>query len=211
MIWHPVYISLKVAFIATLLCMLIGAPIGFHLSRREFVGKQLVLTILNTLLSLPTVVVGLFVYTMICRRSPLGSAGLLFTTTAMVIGQVVLALPITIALTHSAVMAVEKAARETAITLGARGFMVTRTVLAEARYGIMAAVAATFGRLVGEVGISMILGGNIEGYTRTMTTAIALETSKGEFAYGLKLGLILLVIALLVNVVFRYLQGEGRQ
>ena len=211
MMLHPVYISLKVACIATVICMAIGVPLGFELAQHEFRGKRVVLIILNTLLSLPTVVVGLFVYTAICRRSPLGSMGMLFTTSAIVLGQVVLALPIMVALTHSAVVAVEKAERETAVTLGARGFMVTRTILVEARFGIMAAVAITFGRLVGEVGISMMLGGNIEGYTRTMTTAIALETSKGEFAYGLQLGLILLIIALLVNVVIRYFQGHGQR
>jgi tungstate transport system permease protein len=211
MIWGPVYTSLSVSCIATLICMIIGVPLGFELAQRKFVGKRFVLTLLNTLLSLPTVVVGLFVYVLICRRSPLGSMGLLFTTTAIVIGQAVLALPIMITLTHSAVVAVEKAARETAITLGARGFMLRKTMLMEARFGIMAAVVATFGRLIGEVGISMMLGGNIEGYTRTLTTAIALETSKGEFSYGLKLGFILLMIALLVNIVFRYLQGEGRR
>ena len=211
MLWQPVLVSLKVACLSTLVCMIIGIPLGFQLAQREFIGKRLVLTLINTLLSLPTVVVGLLVFTMIRRGAPLGSLGLLFTITAIVIGQAVLALPIMIALTHTAVTAVEKGARETAVTLGARGLAVTRTILLEARFGIMAAVAATFGRLIGEVGISMILGGNFEGYTRTMTTVIALETSKGEFAYGLKLGLILLAIALLVNIVFRYLQGEGER
>ena len=211
MLWQPVLVSLKVACLSTLVCMIIGIPLGFQLAQREFIGKRLVLTLINTLLSLPTVVVGLLVFTMIRRGAPLGSLGLLFTITAIVIGQAVLALPIMIALTHTAVTAVEKGARETAVTLGARGLAVTRTILLEARFGIMAAVAATFGRLIGEVGISMILGGNFEGYTRTMTTVIALETSKGEFAYGLKLGLILLAIALLVNIVFRYLQGGGER
>jgi tungstate transport system permease protein len=160
-------------------------------------------------MAIPTVVVGLFVYTLIARRAPLGSLGLLFSVPAMIIGQALLALPIMVVLAHTTFAAVERGARETALTLGAGPGAVTMTLVREARFGLMAAVAATFGRLIGEVGISMMLGGNIAGYTRTMTTAIALETSKGEFMLGLKLGFILLAIALLVNLGLRYFQGLG--
>lgn len=163
------------------------------------------------MLAIPTVVIGLFVYTLICRQSPLGNMGLLFTLPAIVLGQFILALPIMIALTQSAVSTLENSARETAVTLGAGSFGVSAILIREARFGIMAGVALTFGRLIGEVGISMMLGGNIEGYTRTMTTAIALETSKGEFALGMRLGIILLIIAILVNLLLRYFQGKGEK
>jgi tungstate transport system permease protein len=201
--------SLRVSLTATVLCVLIGMPLGYLIATREFTGKQALVTVLHTLLSVPTVVIGLFVYSLLCRGSLFGEFSLLFTLTAIVIGQVVLALPIIVSFTHSALAGVDPAARETAVTLGAEGPQITLAVLREARFGLLAAVAATFGRLVGEVGISMMLGGNIFGYTRTMTTAIALETAKGEFALGLKLGGILLVIALCVNVLFRRLKGRG--
>jgi tungstate transport system permease protein len=204
-----VFTSLRVSLTATVLCILIGMPLGYLVATREFTGKQTLVTVLHTLLSVPTVVIGLFVYSLLCRGSLFGEFRLLFTLTAIVIGQVVLALPIIVSFTHSALAGVDPAARETAVTLGAEGPQVTLAVLREARFGLLAAVAATFGRLVGEVGISMMLGGNIFGYTRTMTTAIALETAKGEFALGLKLGGILLVIALCVNVLFRRLKGRG--
>lgn len=206
---YPILTSLKVACAATLICALIGIPCGFAIALRTFKGKQLLITILNTLFALPTVVVGLFVYTLICRNSPLGTLNVLFTVPAIIIGQVILALPIMTALTHSAVSSIERSARETAITLGAESWAVTATLIKEARFGIMAAVAATFGRLIGEVGISMMIGGNIEGYTRTMTTAIALETSKGDFTRALQLGVVLLVIALGLNIALRYFQGKG--
>jgi tungstate transport system permease protein len=208
---NPVLTSLNIAWCATLMCSIIGIPLGFILAVKTFKGKQLLITVLNTLLALPTVVVGLFVYTLICRNSPLGSMGLLFTVPAIIIGQVILALPIMVAFTHTAVSSVERSARETAITLGAETLTVTKTVLWESRFGITAAIAACFGRLIGEVGVSMMLGGNIQGYTRTMTTAIALETSKGEFAYALHLGIILLAIALCMNILLRYMQGKGEQ
>ena len=208
---NPVLTSLKITCIATILCGMLGIPLGFIIAVKQFRGKQPLITILNTMLALPTVVVGLFVYTLVCRNSPLGNLGLLFTVPAIIIGQVILALPIIVAFTHTAVSSVERSARETAVTLGAEALTVTRTILWESRFGITAAIAACFGRLIGEVGVSMMLGGNIQGYTRTMTTAIALETSKGEFGYALHLGFILLAIALCVNILLRYMQGRGEQ
>jgi tungstate transport system permease protein len=205
----PILVSIETACAATFVCVLVGVPCGYVLAVRRFRGRQPLITVLNTLMAIPTVVVGLFVYTLIARRAPLGSLGLLFSVPAMIIGQALLALPIMVVLAHTAFAAVERGARETALTLGAGPGAVTMTLVREARFGLMAAVAATFGRLIGEVGISMMLGGNIAGYTRTMTTAIALETSKGEFMLGLKLGFILLAIALLVNLGLRYFQGLG--
>jgi len=175
---------------------------------RQFRGKQSLLNILHTLLSVPTVVVGLVVYSMVCRQSPLGFMGLLFTPAAMVIGQVLLALPITVVLSYTAVAAVDAAAGETARTLGAGRVAAAFTMISEGRAGILAAVTATFGRLIGEVGVAMIVGGNIAGYTRTITTAIALETSKGEVGISLQLGAILLCISLGVNLLLQFLKGS---
>jgi tungstate transport system permease protein len=200
--------SLKVSLAATLICSIFGIPAGYFIAVNRFRGKQTLITVLHTLLSVPTVVIGLFVYSLICNGSLLGNFRLIFSLAAIIMGQVILALPIMVVYAHTAITAVDRSARETALTLGASQLMVTRTVIREARFGLVAAFAATFGRLIGEVGISMMLGGNIYGYTRTMTTAIALETSKGEFALGLQLGVVLLVIALMVNLIFRHFKGK---
>ena len=202
-------VSLRVSFSATLLCVLFGIPLGCTIAVSCFKGKNILLSFLNTLLAIPTVVVGLFVYFLLCARSPLGTMRLLFTPSAIIIGQFVLALPIMVIFSCTAVSSIDKSARETAKTLGARKTQAFFTLVSEARFGILAAIAATFGRLVGEVGVSMMLGGNIAGYTRTMTTTIALETSKGEFALGLQLGAALLAIALIVNFALRYLKGRS--
>lgn len=208
-LFSAVAVSLKVSILSTLLCCAIGVPSGVFIAIKGFPGKNALVTVLHSLLAVPTVVIGLFVYTLLCRASPLGRFHLLFSITAMVIGQVLLALPIAVAFTLSAVSAVDRAAAETASLLGVRSFSFMRIMVSEARFGILAAVASTFGRLIGEVGISMMVGGNILGVTRTMTTTIALETSKGEFALGLKLGGILLVLALAVNALLRLLKGRA--
>jgi len=204
-----VWVSITVSLSATALCALAGLPAGCLLALRDFAGKRAVLALLNTLLALPTVVVGLVGYLLLCRRGPLGPLHLLFTPGAIVFGEFILALPIMVVFAHAAVAGVDRAARDTARTLGAGPAALAWTLLSEARFGILAAVAATFGRLVGEVGIAMMLGGNISGYTRTMTTAIALEASKGQAGPALQLGGVLLAIAVAVNVVLRVLQGQA--
>ncbi|MBI4739078.1 ABC transporter permease, partial [Candidatus Woesearchaeota archaeon] len=181
--------------------------LGLFVAIKNFPGKKALVIILDTLLAIPTVVVGIFVYSLICRNSIFGGMHLLFTPAAMIIGQVILALPIMITFSQSAVSAVDRSALETAITVGAGSAALIKTLIKEARYGIMAAVVAVFGRLIGEVGVAMMLGGNIKGYTRTMTTAIALETSRGEFISGFQLGCVLLALALGVNLTFRFLQA----
>ena len=198
--------SLQVAGTATVLATVIGVPLAYRIATRNFFGKQAVLTIFNTLLALPTVVVGLFCYAFLSRRGPLGFLDLLFTPSGMIIGDLILALPLIIALTIAAVNAVDPRARLTARALGANARQTSWTVLLDARYALMAAVISGFGRVLAEVGAATMLGGNIRGYTRTLTTAIALETSKGEFAFAMALGLILLTLALLVNLLLRYLQ-----
>jgi tungstate transport system permease protein len=199
-------LSLWVAGTATVFATLIGVPLAYVIATRDFPGKRTVLTIFNTLMAVPTVLVGLFCYAFFSRRGPLGFLDLLFTPTGMVIGDLILALPLIVALTIAAVNAVDPRARLTALALGATSRQTSWTVLLDARYALMAAVLNGFGRVVAEVGAAMMLGGNIRGYTRTLTTAIALETSKGEFAFAMALGLILLTLALMVNLLLRRLQ-----
>lgn len=172
----------------------------------EFPLKRLVVTFLNTLMAVPTVVVGLLVYGFLSRQGPLGVLGLLFTPTAMVIGGVLLAAPIVANYSLASVRGADPRIVPTALTLGAGRFLAVGTLIGEIRFGILAAVIAGFGRVVSEVGVAMMLGGNIRGYTRTMTTAIALETSKGEFAFAMALGIVLMTVALLVNLFLNLLQ-----
>lgn len=199
-------LSLRVAGTATVFATLIGVPLAYVIATRNFPGKRTVLTIFNTLMAMPTVVVGLFCYAFFSRRGPLGFLDLLFTPTGMVIGDLILALPLIVALTIAAVNAVDPRARFTALALGATSRQTSWTILLDVRYALMAAILNSFGRVVAEVGAAMMLGGNIRGYTRTLTTAIALETSKGEFAFAMALGLILLTLALMVNLLLRSLQ-----
>lgn len=207
-VYHAVWTSLKVAVVSTLIASVIGLPAGVALALRRFPLKRLAMVALNTLMALPTVVIGLFVYGLISRQGPFGQFGLLFTPTAMVIGQTILSLPIVIHYTLGSLKGADRRIIPTLMTLGAGPLQQYAMLISEMRFGIMAAVIAGFGRVISEVGVAMILGGNIRGYTRTMTTAIALETSKGEFAFGLALGIILLAVALSVNVLLHYFQGE---
>jgi tungstate transport system permease protein len=207
-VYAAVWVSIWVAGVSTVIASGVGLPLGFLLAMKRFRGKGFVLTALNALLALPTVVVGLFVYAFIRRGSLLGPLDLLFTPAAMVLGQVILALPIVVALSHVAVSTLDPGAHEAAVTLGASPARVLFTTAWEARFGLLAMVAAAGGRLIGEVGVSMMLGGNIAGYTRNLTTAIALETSKGEFAFAVALGVILLAVALGANLLLQHLKGR---
>lgn len=205
-----VAVSLLVAFASTSLAVICGVPFGVLVARARFRGREAIITALNTFMSLPTVVVGLMIYSLLSRRGPLGAMGLLYTRTAMVIGQWILAFPIVAGLTIAAVTALDKRVYVTAVSLGAAPSEAFRMFLREARFGIFAAIVAGFGRVFGEVGISMMLGGNIRGYTRNITTAIALETSKGEFALGIALGLVLLTVALAVNVLAGFFRRKAQ-
>ncbi len=205
-VMQTVWISLRVSLTATAGAVIVGVPIGFMVGTGEFRGQRICITILNTLQALPTVVIGLLLYGLFSRQGPMGDWGLLFTTRAMMAGQCILATPIIAALTTSAVKSVDPRARETAVTLGAGRVQVSITVLREARFALVAAVIAGFGRVITEVGCAMMIGGNIRGLTRNMTTAIALETSKGAFGYALALGLILLTVAFSINILFQHLQ-----
>jgi tungstate transport system permease protein len=195
-----VRVSLEVSLAATLVATLLGAPLGFAVGGGQFRGRRVVEVALNTATALPTVVVGLLVYALLSRRGAFGDWQLLYSRSAMVIGETLLITPLMAALTMALVSGADPRIRETALTLGASRLGAAWTVLGELRRGALAAVATGFGRLISELGVALMVGGNIQGSTRTMTTAIALETGKGEFALALALGGILLAVALLVNV-----------
>jgi len=201
--------SLRFSLSSTLIASLIGIPAGVALANSRFRFKRLIEDILNSLLSVPTVVVGLFVYTLIFSQGPLGRFRLLFSPAAIILGQTILILPLIASLACGAVSVVNPIVRETAITLGAGRFGIIRAVASEARAALFVACITGFGRVIGEVGISIILGGNILGYTRTITTAVSLQTSKGEFALGLALGIILLCLAFGLNIGVRLLRSRS--
>ena len=209
-VYYVVWTSLRVAAAACVLAAAAGIPLGLTIALRRFRGRQAVLLVLNTLMALPTVVVGLFLYALLGRRGPLGVLALLYTPMGIVLGEFVLALPIVTNLTIAAVHGLDPRLLLTCRALGASPRQQAWTILREGRYAVMAAVVAGFGRVIGEVGVAMMLGGNIQGFTRTMTTAIALETSKGEFEMGLALGLLLLLVALAANAVLQRLQRAPR-
>ena len=209
-LYFIIFVSVKVSFSSTLAASLLGIPAGFLIAFNDFRLKRGLLTVLNSLLAMPTVVVGLLVYAFISRKGILGVLDLLYTQTAMVIGQVILVFPIVATLTIAAVSQIDTRYRKTAMTLGATPFQTAMIVFREARFGIIAAIITSFGRVIAEVGISMMLGGNAKGYTRTMTTAMALEYDKGEFILAVALGVALLVIAFAINIFFNYIQGRAR-
>jgi len=196
-----------ISSIAALIAALMAIPSGVVIALHEFRGKQFLQHILNTLMAMPTVVIGLLLYGMFSRLGPLGELGLLYTPTAVIIAETVLILPIMMNLTISAVNSTDPRLVSTLISLGARSTSLIIHVALAARFAILAGIITGFGRAIGEVGAAMMLGGNIEGFTRTMTTAIALETSKGEFELGLALGIVLLVIAFSINFVLYWLNG----
>lgn len=204
-----IFLSLKVSGFALLIATLIGLPLGAFLGFKKFLLKGMLITTLNTFMGLPPVVVGLFVYLLLSRSGPLGFMALLYTPAAMVIAQTILAFPIVSSLSHSAIVSVDPVIKQASMTLGATPFQVSLTIVREARYGIMSGVIAAFGRVMAEVGAILIVGGNIAGYTRVMTTTIALETDKGNFELALALGIILLTISLIINFVLRAVQRRG--
>ena len=205
-----IQVSLKVSGTSTLIASVVGVPAGFFIAFQTFPGKRLLITVLNTLLALPTVVVGLFVYSFLSRRGVFGTFDLLYTQKAMIIGQVILIVPIVTTFTISAISRIDDSYRKTALTLGANILQTAWVIVREARFGIVAAIILAFGRVIAEVGISMMLGGNAKGFTRTMTTAMALEYDKGEFVLSIALGLVLLFICFAVNVCLNTIQGRAR-
>ena len=194
------FTTLKVSVASTAIASVIALPAGFFLSGRSFRGKRAILVALRTALAFPTVLVALVAYAFLMRRGLLGSLGLLFTPLAIVIGQVLLVLPLLTALVHSALRGSVRTVYEEAILLGASPAAAFLKTLVETRGAVLTALMTGFGRVVSEIGISLVLGGNIRGLTRTMTTAIALESSQGNFPQAIALGLVLLLLVLVINV-----------
>lgn len=207
--YSAVAATLKVSSYAMMTSLLIGIPLGFVLGHFRFRGRRHVRMCVDTALSLPTVFIGLLVYALVSRQGPFGNMGLLFTLPGIAIGQTILALPVVIALSATAVESMDVNLRTALISLGASRQQLLFGTLWEARHGILAAALTAYGRVMTEVGISMMVGGNIKWHTRTITTAIALETSKGMFAMGIALGLVLLLIAFFVNGAVSFLRRKN--
>jgi len=186
--------------------LIMGIPLGFCLGFFDFKGKKPLRTVVDTLMALPTVFIGLLVYAFLTHHGPLGYFGLLFTLPGIAIGQTILALPIVIGLSATAVESMDKKLRTTIMSLGANRRQLFLSSLWECRHGILAGAIAAYGRVMTEVGISMMVGGNIKWHTRTITTAVALETNKGQFGMGIALGLVLLAIAFCVNLSVSFLR-----
>lgn len=196
--------SLKFALTSTVFSILLALPLGLMLSLNTFPGKKIIIVVLNSLMALPTVVIGLLVYSLISRSAPLGMLGLLFTPSAIIIGQTILSFPIIASLIYSALSNMQPELLETLTTLGEKGPAKYTLIINESKVAVLSAILSGFGRLIGEVGVSMMLGGNIRWYTRTITTTIALETSKGDFELALALGLILIVMSLTINLILHW-------
>lgn len=197
--WSAVIVTVKLTLLSMSVTLTLGLPLGFLLGYLDFPGKPVVRTAVDTLLALPTVVVGLLVYAFISNRGPLGGFQLLFSIRGMTIGQTILALPIVIALTASAIEGLDNRLKTTLATLGANGWRMAASCLMESRFALLVAAMTAYGRIVAEVGVSMMLGGNIKWHTRTITTAITLETGKGDFALGMALGILLLAMSFALN------------
>lgn len=208
-LWQIIWISLKTSVLALVLAAPLALVTGYAIASSRFRGRRVVIWLVQATLSLPTVLVGLLLYMLLSRHGPLGGLHLLFSQPGVMLGQFVICMPVLIAFTLSAVQAADPRYAETAVALGASRWRTMCTVLHEVRFGVMAAVISGFGRVISEVGCALMVGGNIAGETRTITTAIALETSKGEFAQGIALGMVLIVLALLMNGALMILQGDA--
>jgi tungstate transport system permease protein len=206
--WSAVSATLKSSTGSMVASLLLGIPLGFVLGYFDFPVKRQTRLLVDTAMALPTVFIGLVVYAFISTRGPLGEWGLLFTLRGIVLGQTLLALPVVIALSATAVESMDRHLRTLLISLGASRRQLLLSSLWEVRYGVLAAGLAAYGRVMTEVGISMMVGGNIKWHTRTITTAIALETGKGMFATGIALGLVLIAIAFSVNVCLSFLRKK---
>lgn len=209
-LYQVVFNSVSISLFATLIAGAVAIPAGIVMALNQFLGKQVIQHILNTLMAMPTVLIGLLLYGLLSRLGPLGHLELLYTPTAIIIAEAILIFPIMMNLAIAAVTTADPRLVPTLISLGAKPFALAIQVAKQTRFIMLAALITGFGRAIGEVGAAMMVGGNIEGYTRTMTTAIALETSKGEFEVGLALGLLLLIIAFFVNFILSLLQRENR-
>ena len=208
-LWRIIWISLKTSLIGLALATPLAVMAGYAIASYRFPGRRLLIWLAQAALSLPTVLIGLLLYLLLSRQGPWGGLHWLFSQPGIVAGQFIIALPVLVAFTLAAVQAADPRYAETALAHGAGSWRVMTTLLHEVRFGVMAAIISGFGRVISEVGCAMMVGGNIAGETRTITTAIALETSKGEFAQGIALGIVLVAIALLMNGALVLLQGDA--
>ena len=207
--YTAIWATVKVSSYSIGSSLVMGIPLGFCLGYFDFRWKKPIRTVVDILMALPTVFIGLLVYAFLTHRGPLGDFGLLFTLPGIAIGQTILALPIVIGLSATAVESMDRKVRITIMSLGANRRQLFLSSLWESRHGILAGAIAAYGRVMTEVGISMMVGGNIKWHTRTITTAIALETNKGQFGMGVALGLVLLAIAFCVNVSVSFLRRRS--
>ncbi|MDN5374391.1 MAG: tungstate transport system permease protein [Methanothermobacter sp.] len=200
--------TLMISLSSTIIAAVVAVPLASVIDSREFRGKRVIINIIQTLYSMPTVLVGLFVFLLISSSGPLGSFNLLFTPAGMILGQSILILPLVTGFSLTALRSVKTELRDLARSLGATEYQVMMKVIAEARYAVMAAIILGFGRAISEVGVAIMLGGNIRGFTRVITTAISLETSKGNIELSIALGIILLLISLMVNTALNHFQEK---
>ena len=198
--------SLRISVAATVLASLVCLPLASLIFFSHFPGKRALINLIQTFFSIPTVAIGLFVFILFSRAGPMGGLNMLFTPTVMVLGQMILITPILLGLTISALSGIDQAIPDTARSLGASRLQTATVVLREARFAVVAAVIMGFGRAISEVGVALMVGGNIKGFTRVITTAISLETSKGDLELSIALGIILITIALLVNLILNRIQ-----
>ncbi len=203
-------LSLQVSGTATLISLLIGISVGTMVALTEFPGRRFVVGLINTGMGLPPVVVGLFVTIFLWRNGPLGFLGVLYTPTAMIIAQGIIATPIVMGITLAAIQALPKNLRLQILSLGATRFQMVWILVKEARLPLLAGVMAGFGGVISEVGASIMVGGNIKGYSRVLTTATVMETSRGNFDIAIALGVILLLLAYLINLVLTHVQQRER-
>jgi len=204
------FLSLRVSGLATIISLLIGISVGTTISLTSFPGKSYIVSIINAGMGLPPTVVGLFVSIILWRSGPLGFLKLLYTPTAMVIAQAVIAIPIVTGLTIGAIQNVPPGLRLQTLALGATRIQMVWTVVKEARLPLMAAVMAGFGRVISEIGASIMVGGNVQGYTRVLTTATVMETGRGDFEVAIALSIILLILVYLVNFILTRIQQRER-
>lgn len=208
-LWRIIWTSLSTSVAALLLAAPVAVMASYAIASTRFTGRRIIIWLVQVSLSLPTVLIGLLLYLLLSRRGPLGDLQWLFTQPGVVLGQCLIALPVLMAFSLAALQALDPRYAETARAHGASAWRTMRSVLHEARFGVMTAVISGFGRVISEVGCALMVGGNIAGETRTITTAIALETSKGDFAQGIALGMVLVALALLMNGALMLLQGDA--
>lgn len=210
-VWSITWLTLRVSGVATAISLLLGLPIGTWLALRRFSGQGFLFSLINTGMAFPPVVIGLWVSLFLWRSGPLGNLNMIYTPSAMVIAQTIIATPIIIGLTIAALQQLDPNLRLQLLGLGASRWQLVRALWREARLPLLAALMAGFGSIISEVGASMMVGGNIRDQTRVLTTAIVLETSKGQFGLAIALGFILLFLAFIVNYVFTWMQQKGAQ